>query len=109
MGWIVSFLLGLFITDGAIPAFNLLAYALLHHYLPFMAIITVLFTVGGGIHISMKGKASPLMNAGLLGVGALLANIIGTMGASMLLIRPVIALNRYRKSISHIVIFFIFH
>jgi Na+/H+ antiporter NhaD/arsenite permease-like protein len=73
-----------------------------------MALITVLFTIGGGIHITVRGKASPLMNAGMLGVGALLANFIGTMGASMLLIRPVIALNRYRQKISHVIIFFIF-
>jgi Na+/H+ antiporter NhaD/arsenite permease-like protein len=92
-GWMISFLV---------------AQALLHHYIPFMALITVLFTIGGGIHITVRGKASPLMNAGMLGVGALLANFIGTMGASMLLIRPVIALNRYRQKISHVIIFFIF-
>jgi len=108
MGWIASFLIPLALLDGLTPSLYLLIYTLLHHYVPFMALITVLFTVGGGIHISMKGKASPLMNAGLLGLGALLANLIGTMGASMLLIRPIIALNRYRQYISHVIIFFIF-
>lgn len=108
MGWTASFIIAFALLDGIIPVFYILVHALLHHYVPFMALITVLFTIGGGIHISMKGKASPLMNAGLLGLGALLANIIGTMGASMLLIRPVITLNHYRQYATHVIIFFIF-
>jgi Na+/H+ antiporter NhaD/arsenite permease-like protein len=108
MGWTTSFLFALALSDGITSTFHVLIHALLHHYVPFMALIAVLFTIGGGIHISMKGKASPLMNTGLLAFGALLANIIGTMGASMLLIRPVIALNHYRKYITHVIIFFIF-
>ena len=107
-GWIASFLIPLAFQTGFFPTLSILTHSLLHHYLPFMALITVLFTIGGGIHISMRGKASPLMNASLLGFGAVLANLIGTMGASMLLIRPIIALNRYRHYISHIIIFFIF-
>ena len=108
LGWATSFLIAhTFVRSIASTAY-ILAETMVHHYIPFMALITVLYTVGGGIHITMKGKASPLMNAGLLGVGALSANIIGTMGASMLLIRPVMALNRYRQKITHVMIFFIF-
>jgi Na+/H+ antiporter NhaD/arsenite permease-like protein len=108
MGWIAVFLIAFGVTEGIASSLHMLLNALLHHYIPFMAMITVLFTVGSGIHIKMRGKASPLMNAGLLGVGALLANIIGTTGASMLLIRPFIALNKYRLYTTHLVIFFIF-
>lgn len=107
-GWIATFLIPLTFYTGFFSTLTILAHTLLHHYVPFMALITVLFTIGGGIHISMRGKASPLMNASLLGFGAVLANLIGTMGASMLLIRPIIALNRYRHYITHIIIFFIF-
>lgn len=107
-GWIALFLVAFGYDEGPGRTFPMLADAFLHHYIPFMALITVLFTVGGGIHIKMRGKASPLMNVGLLGVGALLANVIGTTGASMLLIRPVIALNRYRRYTTHVIIFFIF-
>jgi len=107
-GWTLAFLVAFGTMRGGGACLSMLSYALLHHYIPFMAIITVLFTVGGGIYITMRGKASPLMNAGLLGVGALLANVVGTTGASMLLIRPLIALNRYRRYATHVVIFFIF-
>lgn len=108
MGWIGSFLVAFTIAEGFVTPMHMLLHAILHNYIPFMALITVLFTVGGGIHIVMHGKASPLMNVGFLSVGALLSNIIGTTGASMLLIRPLIALNRFRRYSTHVVIFFIF-
>lgn len=108
MGWIASFLVAFGLAEGLASSLQMFLGALLHHYIPFMALITVLFIVGGGIHITMRGKASPLMNAGLLSVGALLSNIIGTTGASMLLIRPLIALNRHRRYTTHVIIFFIF-
>ena len=78
-----------------------------HEYLGFMALIGSLYVVAGGIHIAVKGEAKPLANAGFLLAGALLANVIGTTGASMLLIRPWIRMNKYRITAFHIV-FFIF-
>lgn len=108
IGWIGSFLLPLMIFESTLEAFILFLAALVHHYLPFMVLITTLFTIGGGIHITMRGKASPLLNAAILGFGAIISNIIGTMGASMLLIRPVISLNKYRRYTTHVIIFFIF-
>lgn len=107
-GWIAAFLVSFWVAAGLKTSLYTLAHALLHHYIPFMALITVLFTVGGGIHITMRGKASPWMNVGVLGIGALLSNVIGTTGASMLLVRPLIALNRYRRYTTHVIIFFIF-
>ncbi|MBP9903233.1 MAG: sodium:proton antiporter [Verrucomicrobiota bacterium] len=78
-----------------------------YEYLSFMVLIGALFVVSGGIHISVKGEATPLVNVVFLLVGAVLANLLGTTGASMLLIRPWIRMNKYRVTAHHIV-FFIF-
>ena len=76
-------------------------------YAAFMALIGSLYVITGGIHIQLTGKATPAVNTGLLALGALLANVIGTTGASMLLIRPYLRINRHRAAGYHIV-FFIF-
>ncbi|MEZ5404729.1 MAG: sodium:proton antiporter [Verrucomicrobiia bacterium] len=78
-----------------------------HEYVSFIALIGSLFVVAGGIHIVVKGEATPFRNCVYLLIGAILANFIGTTGASMLLIRPWIRTNRYRITTFHIV-FFIF-
>lgn len=91
--------------------FGLHAYprvlAVAHEYLSFIALIGALFVVSGGIHISVKGEATPWVNVMFLLIGAVLANVLGTTGASMLLIRPWIRMNKYRITAHHIV-FFIF-
>ena len=74
-------------------------------YLSFIVLIGSLYVVAGGIHIRIKGKSKPISNVTLLGVGAILANFIGTTGASMILIRPYLRVNRYRLRPFHIVIF----
>jgi len=76
-------------------------------YFSFMALIGSLFVVAGGIHIRVKGEARPWVNALFLFIGAVVSNFIGTTGASMLLIRPWIRMNKYRITAFHIV-FFIF-
>ena len=78
-----------------------------HEYVSFIVLIGSLFVVSGGIHINVKGEATPRVNTVFLLVGALLANVLGTTGASMLLIRPWIRMNKYRITAHHIV-FFIF-
>jgi Na+/H+ antiporter NhaD/arsenite permease-like protein len=78
-----------------------------HEYLSFMAIGASLYVVAGGIHIQVKGGGTPLGNVLFLLIGAVLANFIGTTGASMLLIRPWLRMNR-RRIAAHHVIFFIF-
>jgi len=78
-----------------------------HDYVGFIALVGALFVVSGGIHINVKGEATPLVNVIFLLVGAVLANLLGTTGASMLLIRPWIRMNKYRITAHHIV-FFIF-
>ncbi|MGI2298973.1 sodium:proton antiporter [Candidatus Cardinium hertigii] len=76
-------------------------------YIQFMALITALYVATGGIAIEVNARATPLANIGLLFMGALLANLIGTTGASMLFIRPYLGLNKGRIKAYHI-IFFIF-
>ena len=99
---------------GAITAGYYLAHGqtapMLHsleEYFGFIALIGSLFVICGGIHIAVKGEATPRFNCLFLLVGAILANIIGTTGASMVLIRPWIRMNRYRFTGFHTV-FFIF-
>ena len=79
----------------------------LHEYGSFLILMAALFIVAGGIHLGVKGGATPLRNLLFLLGGAVLSNLIGTTGASMLLIRPWIRMNRYRFTGFHAV-FFIF-
>ena len=84
--------------------------ALLHtagEYFSFIALIGSLYVVSGGIHINVKGEATPLANVAFLLVGAIIANLLGTTGASMLLIRPWLRMNKYRVTGYHVT-FFIF-
>src|SRR5713101_8335294 len=74
----------------------------------FIVVIGALFVVTGGIHIQGSLAGTPLVNTGMLGLGAVLANLLGTTGASVLLIRPLLRANKRRKRVVHIVIFFIF-
>ena len=76
-------------------------------YASFIALVGSLYVVSGGIHIKVKGESTPLANVVFLGIGALLANVFGTTGASMLLIRPWLRMNHYRVTGYHVV-FFIF-
>lgn len=78
-----------------------------HEYISFISLIGSLFVVSGGILLRIRGKASPIENVILLGIGAVLSNFLGTTGASMLLIRPYLRMNRYRIRAHHVV-FFIF-
>ncbi len=76
-------------------------------YFSFICLIGSLFVVSGCLHIRIKGRSTPIVNVLLLAIGAVIANLFGTTGASMLLIRPYIRINRYRITGYHIV-FFIF-
>lgn len=78
-----------------------------HEYVSFIALVGSLFIVAGGIHIRVRGESTPLRNTLFLATGALLANIVGTTGAAMLMIRPWIRMNKYRITAFHVV-FFIF-
>ncbi|MBL8676960.1 MAG: sodium:proton antiporter [Alphaproteobacteria bacterium] len=84
------------------------AQTFFHHYLPFIIIISALYTISGGIKIDIQSPGTPLMNTALMGVGTFLAGWIGTTGAAMLLVRPLLHINEHRKARVHHMIFFIF-
>jgi Na+/H+ antiporter NhaD/arsenite permease-like protein len=86
-------------------------YPLLHElskYASFIIMLGSLYTVAGGVVIGGDLRPTPLTNAAILGLGALLANVIGTTGASVLLIRPFLRINAQRKNTVHLPVFFIF-
>lgn len=77
-------------------------------YLAFMALLASLYVVSGGIHISGAFSGLPWLNTAFLAAGALLANVMGTTGASMILVRPLLHANRRRRRKAHVLVFFIF-
>jgi Na+/H+ antiporter NhaD/arsenite permease-like protein len=77
-------------------------------YVSFIILIGALFIISGGIYIKGRFAGTPLVNTGFLAVGAILANLIGTTGASMLLIRPFLRANQKRQRTAHLGVFFIF-
>ncbi|MBV5319944.1 MAG: sodium:proton antiporter [Chlorobium phaeobacteroides] len=79
----------------------------LEEYLSFIALISSLFVVAGGILIRIELRGTPLINASLLFIGAVISNLVGTTGASMLLIRPYMRINAGRIKAFHIVFFII--
>ncbi len=82
--------------------------ATLHEYVAFIALLGSLFVVSGGIVLDGDLRGTPLINTAFLAIGAVLANLIGTTGASMVLIRPFLRTNSERRKTAHLPIFFIF-
>jgi Na+/H+ antiporter NhaD/arsenite permease-like protein len=89
--------------EGLVP----LEHAALE-YLSFIALLGSLFVISGGIYLKGSLSGTPLLNTAILAIGALLANVVGTTGASVLLIRPLLRANAPRERKAHIVVFFIF-
>ena len=79
-----------------------------YEYLSFIVVIGALYVIAGGIHIQGSLAGTPAVNTGVLALGAVLANLLGTTGASVLLIRPLLRANESRARVAHVVIFFIF-
>src|SRR5215470_333149 len=86
---------------------RLLFHSLLD-YVSFLTLLGSLFVISGGIYVKGEFAGTPLVNTLFLAVGALLANLIGTTGASVLLIRPYLRANHKRRRTAHLVVFFIF-
>jgi Na+/H+ antiporter NhaD/arsenite permease-like protein len=86
---------------------NHLYETIIFDYIPFIILLGSLFTITGGIYVSGDIEATPLVNTTFLGIGALLASLMGTTGAAMLLIRPVIQTNKERSFKIHTILFFI--
>ena len=107
-GWVLLLLLPFALTQGFGTTGAVLVHTLLGEYIPFIILLTALFTVAGGIFVRGNLHGSPGLNAGLMAIGAVLASFMGTTGASMLMIRPLIRANDNRKHVAHVVVFFIF-
>lgn len=108
VGWSLAFLLPFAARFGAGEAGHRLAHTMLAEYLPFIILLTALFTTAGGIFVRGNLRGSPGLNTGLMAIGAVLASFMGTTGASMLLIRPLIRANDNRPKAAHVIVFFIF-
>jgi Na+/H+ antiporter NhaD/arsenite permease-like protein len=106
--WGLLFLVPFAVVFGPGLAGTSLVHALLAEYIPFVILLTALFTVAGGIYIRGNLHGSPGLNTAILAIGAVLASFMGTTGASMLLIRPLIRANDNREHKAHVVVFFIF-
>ena len=106
--WGLAFLVPCFAVYGAQVAIYELLHALLLEYVPFIVLLFALFTVAGGVRLKGSLVGTPVVNTGLLAVGTILASWMGTTGAAMLLIRPLLRANAHRRYRVHSVVFFIF-
>ena len=92
--------------------FTITLYELLHvgllEYVPFIILLLSLFTISGGVQLTGALVGTPIVNTGFIFIGTALASWMGTTGAAMLLIRPLIRANKERKSKVHVIVFFIF-
>ena len=95
-------------APGAATVVAVFEHAILRDFVPFLVLLFGLYVIAGGFQIKGDLHASPAVNTSMLGVGALLASFIGTTGASMVLIRPLLQTNRDREHVRHTVVFFIF-
>jgi Na+/H+ antiporter NhaD/arsenite permease-like protein len=104
LGFIIPFTIGH--TVGEVS--YLVTATAFHEYIPFIILLFALYTISGGIHIGGCVGGNPLTNTIVLAIGTCMASFIGTTGASMLLIRPLLRSNQSRQKKTHLVVFFIF-
>ena len=106
--WAVAFLGPFTLLFGwELALFELLHVALLE-YIPFIILLLSLFTVAGGVRLKGSLRGTPAVNTLILLIGTVIASWMGTTGATMLLIRPIIRANEWRRHRVHIIVFFIF-
>lgn len=108
LAWSLFFLVLLYINYGLSISGSIIVDTLLSEYIPFILLLLTLYVVSSGIQISGTFAPSPALNVSILLIGTILASIMGTTGASMLLIRPILEANKNRKFKVHVIIFFIF-
>jgi Na+/H+ antiporter NhaD/arsenite permease-like protein len=106
--WSALVIIPLYMSFDASAATKGIAFAMLLEYVPFIILLFALYTVAGGIFVKGNIHGSPLTNTGILAIGTILASFVGTTGASMVLIRPIIRANDNRAHNVHVVVFFIF-
>ena len=106
--WALLLLVPLVLSAGVTPSAVALIHTMGLDYVPFILLLMALFVPAGGIVIRGNIHGSPLTNSFLLVIGMVLASFIGTTGASMVMIRPIMRANDNRRHNAHVVIFFIF-
>lgn len=106
--WGATFLLPFLVAFGPTMAAQEVTFVLVQEYIPFIVLLLALYTTGGGVLLRGTLVGTPLTNTALLAIGTVLASVMGTTGASMLLIRPVLRANQHRARKVHVFVFFIF-
>jgi Na+/H+ antiporter NhaD/arsenite permease-like protein len=106
--WAALVIVPLLLFRGADPALGALFHTALLDYIPFIILLFALFTIAGGILITGNLHGTPATNTVLLAIGTLMASFVGTTGASIIMIRPVLRANDDRRFNVHVVVFFIF-
>ncbi|MBC8146593.1 MAG: sodium:proton antiporter [Bacteroidetes bacterium] len=108
--WAVGLLIPFLLNEHI--GFSTTLYSLIHtgllEYIPFIILLLALFTISGGVQLTGSLVGTPVVNTGIILIGTILASWMGTTGAAMLLIRPLIRANKNRKNKVHIIVFFIF-
>jgi Na+/H+ antiporter NhaD/arsenite permease-like protein len=105
--WSLAFLLPATGIDRPGTVADALIDTALLHYLPFVLLLGALYTVTGGLRVTGVPRGGPAVNTALLTIGGVLASFVGTTGAAMLMIRPLIRANRHRRHNAHIIVFLI--
>ncbi|NKC31562.1 sodium:proton antiporter [Falsiroseomonas selenitidurans] len=106
--WAALFVLPFAVAFGPDAAWYELTHVMVLEYVPFIALLLALYTAGGGVLLKGSLVGTPTVNTALLAVGTILASMMGTTGAAMLLIRPVLRANAFRTRKTHTFVFFIF-
>ena len=106
--WTLLFLVPLVAIYGFNAGVETVVHALVEEYIPFILLLLALYTISGGILVWGNLHGSPRLNTTILAIGTVLASFMGTTGAAMLLIRPLLKANDNRKHRVHVVVFFIF-
>ena len=107
-GWALLLVLPFAVVFGLGVAASEVWHILLQEYLPFIALLLALYVTGGGVLVKGTLIGTPATNTALLAFGTVIASVMGTTGASMLLIRPVLRANAFRQRKTHTFVFFIF-
>jgi Na+/H+ antiporter NhaD/arsenite permease-like protein len=107
-GWALLLVLPFAAVFGAEAALAEVWHVLLQEYIPFTVLLLALYTAGGGVLLTGDLVGTPRTNTALLAFGTLIASVMGTTGASIVLIRPVLRANAFRQRKTHTFVFFIF-
>src|SRR5262245_20473077 len=107
LAWAVLTIAPLAVLRGATVALSTVLYVMLSDYVSFILLLFALYTVAGGILLTGSIRTSPWTNLGIVTLGTFMASLVGTTGASLILVRPLIRANKSRRHNVHVVIFFI--